>query len=98
MNDKPELTESEDEEHSISTAERLLVYLSENRQFATALVRAFSHEFVTDGSHPINDILEKGYEDSFYMDDLMGFNEEFEAIVSTPIIEIATDWHQPFNT
>ena len=32
------------------------------------------------------------------MDDLMGFNEEFEAIVSTPIIEIATDWHQPFNT
>jgi hypothetical protein len=97
MNDKPEPAEPEDEERKISTVEGLAAYLSENRQLATALVGELADEVETEGYDPINDILEKGYEDSFYMDDLMGFDEGFETIVITPMIEIGTDWEQPFD-
>jgi hypothetical protein len=81
----------------ITTAEELVACLSANRQLATALVNELADEVETDGYEPINDILEKGYEDSFYMDDLTGFDEEFEAVVITPMIEIGTDWDQPFD-
>ena len=52
---------------------------------------------MSDGVYPIRDILEKGYEDSFFLDDLMGLDEKFETIVGTPMIETATDWDQPFD-
>ena len=99
MNHNPELTEheDEDEESYISTVEELASYLEENRQFATALIGALAGEAEVDSRNPINNILEKGYEDSFYMDALMAFNEENAAIVLTPMIEVATDWDQPFD-
>ena len=97
MNQKPEQVEHEGGGRMISTAEALAAYLSENRQLAAALVSELADEFETDGYDPINDILEKGYEDSFYMDDLTGFDEEFETIVIAPTIEIGTDWDQPFE-
>lgn len=97
MNQKPEPAGQEGEERMISTVEQLAAYLSADRQLAAALVSELADEVETDGYDPINDILEKGYEDSFYMDDLMGFDEEFEAIVITPMIEIGTDWDQPFD-
>ena len=90
-------SERPEHERGISTAEQLAIYLSENRQLAAALVSELADEVETDGYDPINDILEKGYEDSFYMDDLMGFDEEFETVVITPMIEIGTDWDQPFE-
>lgn len=97
MNRKPEPAEHEDEQRVISTAEQLAAYLSENRQLAAALVSELADEVEAEGQDPINDILENGYEDSFYMDDLTGFNEEFDTIVVTPTIEIGTDWDQPFD-
>ena len=97
MNQKPDPAEHEDAERTISTAEELAAYLGENRQLAAALVSELADEIETEGYDPINDILEKGYEDSFYTDDLMGFNEEFETVVITPMIEIGTDWDQPFD-
>ena len=97
MTQQSEQPEQEGEERTISTAEELAVYLIENRQLAAALVSELADEVETDGYDPINDILEKGYEDSFYMDDLTGFDEEFDAVVITPMIEIGTDWDQPFD-
>ena len=97
MNQKPEQEEQADEERTISTAEELAAYLSENRRLAAALVNELADEVEVDGSDPINDILENGYEDSFYMDDLTGFDEEFETVVITPMIEIGADWDQPFD-
>ncbi len=97
MNRKPEPAEHEDEQRVIATAEQLAAYLSENRQLAAALVSELADEVEAEGQDPINDILENGYEDSFYMDDLTGFNEEFDTIVVTPTIEIGTDWDQPFD-
>lgn len=90
-------SERPEHERVISTAEQLAIYLSENRQLAAALVSELADEVEMDGYDPINDILEKGYEDSFYMDDLMGFDEEFDTVVITPMIEIGTDWDQPFE-
>ena len=52
---------------------------------------------LSDGLYPIRDILDKGYEDSFYLDDLMGLSEEFETMVRTPMIETTSDWDQPFE-
>ena len=72
-------------------------YFSENREVAVELVRAFADLVVSDGLYPIRDILDKGYEDSFYIDDSMGLDEKFEAIVRTPMIETTTDWDQPFE-
>ena len=97
MNQKPEPVEGEGEARMISTAEQLAAYLGENRHLAAALVSELADEVETEGHDPINDILENGYEDSFYVDDLMGFDEEFETIVITPMIEIGTDWDQPFD-
>ena len=101
MKDRSEQTEHEDEERWISTVEELAAYFDETRQLATALVHELADEVVTDGSNPIEEILEKGYEDSFYMPDLvgdwMGVYEELETIVSTPMVEIASDWDQPFH-
>lgn len=97
MNQKLEPAQHEDAEPIISTAEELAAYLGANRQMAAALVSELADEVETDGYDPINDILEKGYEDSFYMDDLLGFDEEFETVVITPMIEIGTDWDQPFD-
>ena len=81
----------------ISTIQKLASYFSENREVAVELVRALADLVVTDGRYPIRDILDKGYEDSFYIDDLMGLDEEFETIVRTPMIETTTDWDQPFE-
>ena len=97
MNHDPEPAESEDEEAKISTAEELAAYLNENRHLAAALVSELADEIETEGHDPINDILEKGYEDSFYVEDLVGFGSEFETIVVTPMIEVGTDWDQPFD-
>jgi hypothetical protein len=97
MNQKPEPAEHEDVERKISTVGELATCLRENRQLAAALVSALADEVETEGYDPINDILEKGYEDSFYMNDLTGFNAEFETIMITPMIEIGTDWDQPFD-
>ena len=55
------------------------------------------NEVLTEGWHPINEIQENGYANSFYMEDLLGFDEEIEAIVLTPMIEVDTDWDQPFD-
>ena len=41
--------------------------------------------------------MDRGYEDSFYIDDLLGLDEKFETIVRTPMIETTTDWDQPFE-
>ena len=97
MNQDPEPAEREDEEAIISTAEELAAYLNENRHLAAALVSELADEIETEGHDPINDILEKGYEDSFYVEDLVGFGAEFETIVVTPMIEVGTDWDQPFD-
>ena len=97
MNQQPERVGDESADRMIHTAEELAVFLSANRHLAAALVSELADEVEEDGHDPINDILEKGYEDSFYMDDLVGFDEEFEAIVITPMIEIGTDWDQPFD-
>ncbi len=97
MNQQPEPAEHEDEERKISTAGELATCLRENRQLAAALVSELADEVETEGYDPINDILEKGYEDSFYMNDLTGFDAEFETIMITPMIEIGTDWDQPFD-
>ena len=97
MNDNLRPSVDEAEEPHISTAEELAAYLSENRRFATALVRELMNEVLTESWHPINEILENGYENSFYMEDLLGFDEEIEAIVITPMIEVVTDWDQPFD-
>ncbi len=97
MNQKPEPAEGAGGARMISTAEQLAAYLSENRHLAAALVSELADEVETEGHDPINDILENGYEDSFYVDDLMGFDEEFETIVITPMIEIGTDWDLPFD-
>ena len=96
MNRKPEPVEHEGEQRTINTAVALADYLSENRHRAAALVSKLADEVEADGCDPINDILEKEYEDSFYMDDLMRFDEEFETIIA-PMIEIGTDWEQPFD-
>ncbi len=97
MNDIPRPSGNEDGESCISTIQELASYFSENRKTAVALVRAMADLAVSDGLYAIGDILEKGYEDSFYLDDLMGLSEEFETMVRTPMIEIATDWDQPFE-
>ena len=97
MNQKPDPAQHEDAGRTISTVEELAACLGSNRQLAVALVSELADEIEADGSDPIYDILEKGYEDSFHTDDLMGFNEEFEAVVITPMIEIGTDWDQPFD-
>ncbi len=86
-----------EEERYISTIQALSNYLNENREFATALVRAIADEAASEGAYPIRDILEKGYEDSFYVNDSMGLGEEFETVVMTPMIETTTDWDQPFH-
>ena len=88
---------NEDGEPCISTIQELASYFSENRKVAVALVRAMADLAVSDGLYPIRDILDKGYENSFYLDDLMGLDEEFETIVRTPMIETTTDWDQPFE-
>ncbi len=98
MSETPNLPNFEnDQESHIFTIEDLTSYLKENRETATALVSAIANEALEDGEHPIERILEQGYEDSFYVDDLMVLNEEFEAIVMTPMIETTTDWDQPFD-
>lgn len=97
MTQQSEQMGHEGDERIISTAGQLAAYLSENRQLAAALVSELADEVEAEGHDPINDILEKGYEDSFYVDDLMGFDEEFETVVITPMIEIGTDWDQPFD-
>ena len=71
------------------------MYLNENRVTAVALVRALAQE-ATD-PYPIRDILDKGYEDSFEINDVMSLGQDFETIVTTPMIETATDWDQPFE-
>ena len=88
---------NEDDETCISTIQELTSYFSENREVAVELVRALADLVVTDGHYPIRDILDKGYEDSFYVDDSLGLEEEFETIVRTPMIETTTDWDQPFE-
>ena len=97
MNDNQKPVVDEEVERHISTAEELSAYLNENRQFAAALVRELVNEVLADSWDPINEVLENGYEGSFYMQDLLGFDEEIEAIVLTPMIEVATDWDQPFD-
>lgn len=97
MDDIPRPSRNEDGEPCISTFQDLASYFSENREVAVALVRAMADLAVSDGLYAIRDILDKGYEDSFYLDDLMGLSEEFETMVRTPMIEIATDWDQPFE-
>ena len=86
-----------DEERYISTIEELSNYLNQNRQVVAALVREIADQAESDGPFSIRDILDKGYEDSFYMDSFMNLDEEFETIVMTPMIETATDWDQPFD-
>lgn len=88
---------SDDGDPFISTIPELSAYLSENRKVSVALVRAMASLAVSEGLYPIRDILDKGYEDSFYLDDLMSLDEEFETIVRTPMIETTTDWDQPFE-
>ena len=61
------------------------------------MVHAIANQAVSDGSYPIRDILDKGYEDSFYVVDLMGLNEEPETIIRTLMIETTTDWDQLFE-
>ena len=97
MDDTLQQSECGDEERFISTIEELSNYLKENRQVAATLVRAIGDQAASDGPSPIEDILEKGYEDSFYLDDSMNLDEEFKTIVMTPNIETATDWDQPFD-
>jgi len=97
MNDIPRPSGDEDGQSCISTIQELASYFSENREVAIALVRALAGLAVTDGLYPIRYILDKGYEDSFYLDDLMNLSEEFETMVRTPMIETATDWDQPFE-
>ena len=97
MDNKLQQSACGEEIRYISTIEELSSYLNDNRQVAAAMVRAIANQAATDGSYPIQDILEKGYEDSLYLDDLMGLDEEFRAIVMTPMIETATDWDQPFS-
>ena len=97
MNDDLKPSMDEGEERQISTAAELVAYLSENRRFVAAMIRDLANEVLTEGWHPINEVLENGYENSFYMQDLLGFDEEIEAIVLTPMIEVATDWDQPYD-
>ena len=67
MIDRPNQTGHEDEERWITTVEELAAYIDENRKLATSLVHEIADELVTDGSHQIEEILEKGYEDSYYI-------------------------------
>lgn len=97
MRQRPDPAGREDGAGSISTVEELAAYLVENRHLAAALVTELADEVEEEGQEPINDILEKGYEDSFYMNDLVGFDEEFDTVVATPMVEIGTDWDQPFE-
>ena len=97
MDDIPRTSGDEHGESCISTVQELTSYFSENRNVAAALVRAMADLALSDGLYPIRDILEKGYEDSFYLDDLMGLSEEFETMVRTPMIETTSDWDQPFE-
>ena len=97
MNNHLERSVDEAEEAHISTTEELAAYLGENRRFVSAMIRELANEVLTEAWNPINEILENGYENSFYMEDLLGFDEEIETIVLTPMIEVATDWDQPFD-
>ena len=97
MSNTPQQPEHDDRESYISTVEELSSYLNKNREVATALVREIAGEAASDGQSPIRDILDKGYEDSFDIDDVFGLNAGFEAIVMTPMIETTTDWSQPFE-
>ena len=97
MGDIPRPWRNEDGDPRISTIQELASYLSENRKVAVALVSAMADLAVSDGLYPIRDILDKGYEDSFYLDDLMDLSVEFETMVRTPVIGTTTDWDQPFE-
>lgn len=97
MSQRPQPAGRGDGEKTISTVEGLAAHLMENRHFAAALVAELADEVEEEGQDPINDILEKGYEDSFYMNDLAGFDDEFDTVVATPMIEIGTDWDLPFE-
>lgn len=97
MNNTPQQSDYDDVEGYISTAEELASYLNENRGVAAALVQEMADEAVSDGTNPVRDILDNGYEASFDIDDLFNLNEELEAIVMTPMIETTTDWAQPFE-
>ena len=86
-----------DDEFVISTKEDLTYYLRENPEVVTTIIQSLGKYFVGEGRSAIEGILEKGYEDSFYISDFMNYDLELEAIVSTPYIEADTDWEQPFE-
>lgn len=80
MNEDLKPSTDEGAERQISTAEGLVDYLGENRRFVAAMIRELANEILTEGWHPINEVLANGYENSFYMEDLLGFDEEIELI------------------
>ena len=99
MNTPPELPEIESDhgESVISSKEELAQYLVENPNMVKEVIREMADYFVGDGELAIEEILEKGYEDSVDIDDLLNLHAGPETVVLTPYIDAASDWYVPFE-